>query len=530
MTNVRVLVVGGATDVKLLHKKVEPVARKNGPFNFVCVAGEIGATTSAEIGDVRFPAPTYFASQSFNEDTQPVDLEHNNLYYVGDAAQKTIDGLNLVLLSANYDDPKLASSTTAQSYPFPPEVDTALRMSGAKGAGFQGIDLFVSGDRPRGLIEAGDDGILPGSGLTAAVAILLRPRYHICGGEPHTHVSLGPFVIPGSSHATRTISLGLITPKEGAGKQKPLYAAVMKPLKTMDEADLEKDAPQSNVYRIHPKLASVDANKDAPTGGYFFQMPSEPLRKKRRGDGVEEGKRRPRFEGHPTDAKCWFCLSNEKDLHLVVTVGTDVFLTLAKGGLTSNHVLLMPIAHVRSTMELGDAAYKEIESFKSALREYFDKELNANTLFFERVVNPRGGVLHSHTQIQAVPVPREATESASEVLGVDAERAKLKLRQLPKNTSWQEYVQAQSERDKPEYFYIELPDGREAVQLISEDRKSIDDDRPPHPMQFGRRFAANLLKMPRRADWKTCTKSIEREEEDTNSFRARFSPYDPTKA
>eukprot|EP00188_Purpureofilum_apyrenoidigerum_P002586 Plantae.Rhodophyta-Purpureofilum_apyrenoidigerum.ctg26518.p1 GENE.Plantae.Rhodophyta-Purpureofilum_apyrenoidigerum.ctg26518~~Plantae.Rhodophyta-Purpureofilum_apyrenoidigerum.ctg26518.p1 ORF type:complete len:299 (-),score=63.24 Plantae.Rhodophyta-Purpureofilum_apyrenoidigerum.ctg26518:355-1251(-) len=295
----------------------------------------------------------------------------------------------------------------------------------------------------------------------------------------------------------------------------------------MSEVDLEKDAPQSNVYKVHPKLAPAHAGNDAPTGGYFFQMPSRAPRKRRRGDGHENEGRRPRFEGHPVDAKCWFCLSNEKDLHLVVTVGTDVFLTLAKGGLTTNHVLLMPISHVRSVLELDDDAYKEIEAFKAALREYFDRELQSDALFFERVVNPRGGALHSHTQIQAVPVPREATEGASDMLGADAEKAKLKLQQLPKNSSWRERVKAGSETDRPEYFFVELPDGRNAVQLISEDRKNVEDDRPAHPMQFGRRFAANLLKMPHRTDWKACTKSVEREEEDTNSFRARFSSYNP---
>lgn len=45
-------------------------------------------------------------------------------------------------------------------------------------------------------------------------------------------------------------------------------------------------------------------------------------------------------------APCWFCLSSPQvEKHLVVSVGTQVYLALAKGGLTSDHCLILPIEH-----------------------------------------------------------------------------------------------------------------------------------------------------------------------------------------
>lgn len=41
---------------------------------------------------------------------------------------------------------------------------------------------------------------------------------------------------------------------------------------------------------------------------------------------------------------CWFCLSSPKvEKHLVTSVGQKVYLALAKGGLTPDHVLVSHI-------------------------------------------------------------------------------------------------------------------------------------------------------------------------------------------
>ena len=51
---------------------------------------------------------------------------------------------------------------------------------------------------------------------------------------------------------------------------------------------------------------------------------------------------------------CWFCLaSKEVEKHLVVSVGTYSYLALAKGGLTPDHLLILPIEHFQSTSDIA---------------------------------------------------------------------------------------------------------------------------------------------------------------------------------
>lgn len=52
---------------------------------------------------------------------------------------------------------------------------------------------------------------------------------------------------------------------------------------------------------------------------------------------------------------CWFCLASpEVEKHLVVSVGNHAYLALAKGGLVSEHLLILPITHFQSTPDLDD--------------------------------------------------------------------------------------------------------------------------------------------------------------------------------
>ena len=43
---------------------------------------------------------------------------------------------------------------------------------------------------------------------------------------------------------------------------------------------------------------------------------------------------------------CWFCLSNEKDLHLVASIGSECFVSMDKGGLTHEHCQIVPVEHL----------------------------------------------------------------------------------------------------------------------------------------------------------------------------------------
>lgn len=74
---------------------------------------------------------------------------------------------------------------------------------------------------------------------------------------------------------------------------------------------------------------------------------------------------------------------SEVEKHLVVSVGEHSYLALPKGGLTPDHVLVLPIAHYASLLELPGEVSQEIDKFKSALRKCFKKQGKA-VVFFDR--------------------------------------------------------------------------------------------------------------------------------------------------
>jgi hypothetical protein len=60
-------------------------------------------------------------------------------------------------------------------------------------------------------------------------------------------------------------------------------------------------------------------------------------------------------------ADCWFCLSSPKvEKHLVVSIGDEVYLALAKGPLVPEHVLILPITHYGSASVMPDNVWEEV--------------------------------------------------------------------------------------------------------------------------------------------------------------------------
>lgn len=73
--------------------------------------------------------------------------------------------------------------------------------------------------------------------------------------------------------------------------------------------------------------------------------------------------------------KCWFCLSSPSvEKHLVITMGDNFYLALAKGPIEKYHILILSITHVQSVSLLSEEDFAELEKFKSALRTFYDSE------------------------------------------------------------------------------------------------------------------------------------------------------------
>ena len=100
-------------------------------------------------------------------------------------------------------------------------------------------------------------------------------------------------------------------------------------------------------------------------------------------------------------------------MHLIVSIGDESYLALAKGGLLEDgsHFLIIPITHIPCNNNLinappddeedidKDALLNEIEKYKKILLEYYQKHENKKIVCFE-VYGGFDGKKYRHMHIQ----------------------------------------------------------------------------------------------------------------------------------
>nr|KAF6424729.1 CWF19 like cell cycle control factor 1 [Molossus molossus] len=244
-----------------------------------------------------------------------------------------------------------------------------------------------------------------GSALVSSLATGLKPRYHFAALEK-TYYERLPYrnhivLQENTQHATRFIALANVGNPE---KKKYLYAFSIVPMKLMDAAELVKQPPDvtENPYRKLGKEISIGKQIPAPEEEsacqFFFDL-NERQGRKRSSTGRERKSPHPKQPRKPPQppGPCWFCLASpEVEKHLVVNVGTHCYLALAKGGLSDDHVLILPIGHYQSVVELSAEVVEEVEKYKATLRRFF-KSRGKRCILFERNYKSH------HLQLQGGP-------------------------------------------------------------------------------------------------------------------------------
>ncbi|POI27103.1 hypothetical protein CIB84_009147 [Bambusicola thoracicus] len=126
---------------------------------------------------------------------------------------------------------------------------------------------------------------------------------------------------------------------------------------------------------------------------------------------------------------CWFCLASpEVEKHLVVSIGTHCYLALAKGGLLPDHVLILPIGHYQSVVDLSSEVMEEVTKYKSALKEFF-RSKGKKYVLFERNYKSQ------HLQLQVIPVPLDySSEDIKECFITQAQEQKIELLEIPEHS------------------------------------------------------------------------------------------------
>ncbi|CAB3387551.1 Hypothetical predicted protein [Cloeon dipterum] len=373
--------------------------------------------------------------------------------------------------------------------------DTCLRNQ----SNFKGVDILLSSQWPQGA----KDGI-EGSALLSWLAVQIKPRYHFCGlrsfffeRAPYRNHDTGDQI----DLSTRLIGMSSVGQKD-----KWLYALSLTPVVFTALRELSQRTTDETPCPYPNSTSLPGATTKREGSNQFFYDMDAPAD----GGARKKQKRGERSEGQANQGPCWFCLSSPQvEKHMVISVGAEVYLALAKGGLTPHHVLITPVAHHQAASQLPPEVLDEVKKFKSALKKFFKKKHNKAVLFFERNYRTM------HMQIQVVPIPSSAASEAKLAFKECAEEKGLQLSELPDHADLSQVAPAGTP-----YFHVELPNGEELYMTAKKN----------FPLQFGREAVVgpSLLDMPEKVDWKDCQVSKDEETANAVNFREEFQPYDFT--
>jgi hypothetical protein len=448
-----------------------------GPFEMLlCVGSFFGPGNPGwadyKAGRVKVPLPVYIlgpnspAELIHYPDLVGCELAENVIYLGRQGSFTTREGLKIAYLSGVQ--PEGPDDTKDYNYG-PGNLQTLEANLKWDDIRYQGIDILLTNDWPKGisnLTKTPDDhdvdDLTIGSPLVSRLALLSRPRYHFAARQgchyerpPYRNHSTGA---EKSRHVTRFIGLAKVG---NAAKKKWLYAFSMTPMKICERTELVLQPPGVTDIPYRDEHITVQGAETNGAQSWRFDMNAKM-------DDGDRGKKRKHDGDGPPKAQgpCWFCLSSaEVEKHFIVSVGSHCYLALPKGGLTGDHVLILPIGHHANAVDLPEEVAAELEKFKSALRKMY-KRLGKAPVFFER--NYRA----SHLQIQVVPVSKDMAPDVRKVFLDQAAALELDLNEIPPHVPLSQLaVQGQA------YFYAETPDKQKLFGRITQKN---------YPLQFGR--------------------------------------------
>ncbi|XP_025025542.1 CWF19-like protein 1 isoform X2 [Python bivittatus] len=434
-----------------LYARVQAVQKKSGAFDLLlCVGNFFGSAQDSEwkdyqTGAKKAPIQTYVLGANSDEtvhyfpDVSGCELAENITYLGRKGVFCGASGLQIAYLSGveSTEDPALAHCFSAKDV-------TDLKTSLQSISQFKGVDILLTSSWPKGVETFGNspgdvNSKKCGSGLVSFLAASLKPRYHFAGLQKINYERL-PYrnhavLQETAQHVSRFIALANVG---NTDKRKYLYAFSILPMNSMDPAELIRQ-PQDTTENPYRKPGSGESfaymlpdAKEEPASQFFFDLSNKPKGKKRPMKGEErQPPKRPPFKPPLPTAACWFCLASpDVEKHLVVSIGTHCYLALAKGGLSPDHVLILPIGHYQSMVELASEVVEEVDKYKSVLKKFF-KAKGKRCVIYER--NYRS----QHLQLQVVPVAQTCctTEDIKEAFIIQAEERHIELLEIPEHSA-----------------------------------------------------------------------------------------------
>lgn len=222
--------------------------------------------------------------------------------------------------------------------------------------------------------------------------------------------------------------------------------------------------------------------------------------------------------------KCFFCLSNPKvDKNLIVSIGKDNYLALAKGPLCSKaardrlgcsgHIILIPLAHVSYYNGITthadncrlDSTLAEQQSYCAALQELYNAH-DLQMCGFEISRTKKG--VHIHRQMFPVDTQEDMWSKVKAQIGQESTKCGLK------------FTETNDQMPQMNDYIMLFVGPHKLIAHISATQR-ID-------VQFCRRVFSHALSSPNQADWRQCIQTEDEELDDRKKFCELFKGYDTT--
>eukprot|EP01133_Synstelium_polycarpum_P007653 gene7653-8957_t len=514
--------VGGSIDA--LFKRVATIDKSAGPFKMLlCVGSFFEKYNNAAVGKddapircpeelekyragvATAPIPTYFIANTPRDLSYLADLADasgkvaENIIYLGKTGIREISGLNIAYLSGSVSHPVKDN----QDSPLDPSI-TKLDIEEIKQESLgKPIDILLTNQWPRGVLNHLSTNLFPkylqtqGSNAATIMGMdgikeivkSLSPFYHFSKGQEYYQRL--PYVNARNA-VTKFLSLA---PVYNEKKEKYIFAmSYSRPADNTPHADA---TPFPFIDREPSNKNQRTNSANNPRGGNRDGQPSNENR---------QGNKRNR----PQETPCWFCLSSpEVESHLIVTIGSEAYLALPKGGIVMDNSLVVFIEHKPSYVSLADSERADVDKLVDGLRTLHAKE-DKVLVVYERFINLKFSTqLHGH--IQVVPIPIALQDKLQEAFTNHAEFQNVTMNIIDT------FEQFKKDVGDNQYFSVMLPNGK-YMYVIVEKGAHFD-------FQFGRQVLCDLLGTPERLNWKECALSKEEEEKQTVAFRERFEPY-----
>lgn len=462
-----------------LFKRVSTVLKQQ-PFDFLLVAGSFVSDDCKEDfsseahlrpyldGSEKIPIMTYFCHKKLDP-----NLVCDNLICVGPFGLLNIDGLDVAFLW----DPLAAQILVQQ-----------VRQEGDLLK--TGIDVFICSTWPENVFQHLGPNEVPqltvsGSSDVSESLVRLAPRYAFVPSPGDVFFERRPYKSD-KGYATRFLGLA---PVGNAAKQKWLFAFKL----TKQERLPEPEGTSANPF--------VKAQPEQKQHSIRFEEEAAPSSSSR-----EPRQKKARFDSKARGDQCWFCLDSPNvEQHLVVSVGNESYMAVAKGAFTANHVLIVPIEHRNSLIQATKGERAEVERCMRNYRSML-KDSGMRAFIFERHVPQKYSSPHGH--IQALPI------SADHVKNVESLLQGWKTIDLKDDEEipWETLEKEIASRP---YFWIHAND-----KLLYE----IDPQKTPP--DFGRFIYGNLVGERRRIVWQTCVVSKDAETKMAQDFVKVFKKYE----